>query len=69
MRHTINQVDKLQEKLGDYHDCVIAQNRLQRNLFDEVSPRVVRHTVDLLQERKHRLRKKVRKIARHIKLR
>jgi len=69
MRHTINQVDKLQEKLGDYHDCVIAQNRLQRNLFDEVTPRVVRHTVDLLQERKHRLRKKVRKIARHIKLR
>jgi CHAD domain-containing protein len=65
---TIKRVDKLQEKLGDYHDCVIAQDRLQKSLPVEVPPRVVRRTVDLLEMRKHQLRKEVRQIAKHIKL-
>ena len=67
MTQTIKRVYKLQEKLGDYHDCVIAQNRLQKNLPDEVPPPIVRRIVDLLEMRKHRLRKKARKIARLIK--
>jgi CHAD domain-containing protein len=65
---TIKRVDKLQEKLGDYHDCVIAQDRLQKSLPVEVPPRVVRRTVDLLEMRKHQLRKEVRQIAKHIRL-
>ena len=66
---TINRVDKLQEKLGDYHDCVIAQERLRMNPPFEVPPQVVRRTVNLLEMRKHHLRKEVRKIARHIESR
>jgi CHAD domain-containing protein len=67
MARTIKRVDTLQERLGDYHDCVIAQDRLQKNLPFEVPPRVVRRTVDLLELRKRHLRKEARQIARHIK--
>ena len=67
MTRTIKRVDTLQEKLGDYHDCVIAQDRLRKNLPFEVPPRVVRRTVDLLELRKRHLRKEARQIARHIK--
>jgi CHAD domain-containing protein len=66
MARTIKRVDELQEKLGDDHDCVIAQERLQKSLPVEVTPRVVRRTVDLLETRKRHLRKEVRQIARHI---
>jgi CHAD domain-containing protein len=69
MARTIKRVDKLQEKLGDYHDCVIAQDRLRKNPPFEVPPLVVRRTVDLLEMRKHHLRKEARQIARHIKSR
>jgi len=67
MTRTIKRVDTLQERLGDYHDCVIAQDRLRKNLPFEVPPRVVRRTVDLLELRKRHLRKEARQIARHIK--
>jgi CHAD domain-containing protein len=67
MARTIKRVDKLQEKLGDYHDCVIAQDRLRKNPPFEVPPRVVRRTMDLLEIRKHHLRNEARQIARHIK--
>jgi len=69
MARTIKGVYKLQEKLGEYHDCVIAQDRLQKSLPIEVPPRVVRRAVDLLEMKKHHLRKKVRRIAKHIKSR
>jgi CHAD domain-containing protein len=69
MARTIKRVDKLQEKLGDYHDCVIAQDRLAEEvLLSKVPPRVVRRTMDLLEMRKHQLRKEARQIARHIKI-
>ena len=64
---TIDRVDQLQQKLGDYHDAVIVQDCLQKYPPDEISTRLVRHSVHLLEKRKHRLRKKVRKIAGHIK--
>ena len=67
MARTIKRVDKLQEQLGDYHDCVIAQDRLRKNPPLEVPPRVVRRTMDLLEMRKHHLRKEARQIAMHIK--
>ena len=64
---TISRVDKLQEKLGDYHDSSIAEGRIQKNLRGEISPRLVRHSVKLLEKRMHHLRTEVQKIARHIK--
>jgi len=69
MTRTIEQVDKLQEELGDYHDCVIAQDRLHNGLDVEVSSLVVKRTVKLLELRKDRLRKRARKIGSQIKLR
>jgi CHAD domain-containing protein len=63
MTHTILQVDKLQGLLGDYHDSVIAQARLKQNEPDKMPAHLVRQCVRLLEKRKHRLRKKVRKIA------
>jgi CHAD domain-containing protein len=68
MTRTIEQVDKLQQELGDYHDCVIAQDRLHNGLDVEVSSVVVKRTVKLLELRKDRLRKRARKIGRQIKL-
>jgi CHAD domain-containing protein len=67
MTHTINQVDRLQEKLGDYHDSIIAESRLRKDLRGEISPRLARRSVKILEKRMHRLRKDVQKIARHIK--
>ena len=67
MARTIERVYKLQGTLGDYHDCVIAQDRLRKNSSFEVPPLVVRRTLDLLEMRKHHLRKDARQIARHIK--
>jgi len=64
---TINRVDRLQEKLGDYHDIVIAEGRLQKDLGGEISPRLVRQSSKLLEKRLHRLRTEVQKIARHIR--
>ncbi|MEP6672564.1 MAG: CHAD domain-containing protein [Chthoniobacter sp.] len=60
-------VDQLQDELGDYHDAVVAQNRLRKFSPDEVSKRLVRQSVHLLEKRKRRLRKQVGKIARHIR--
>lgn len=69
MRRTIKRVGNLQKKLGDYNDCVITQNHLQRNIPDEMPPRFMKYTLDLLDKRQHRLIKKVRAIAEHITLR
>jgi len=69
MLRTINRIDELQEKLGDYHDSVVAQDRLQEVHPDQLPPRFVRHSVKLLEKRRRRLRKEVRKISRHIKSR
>jgi CHAD domain-containing protein len=68
MTHTILQVDKLQEELGEYHDSVVAQDRLQQNAPDKTPARLLRHCAHLLEKRKHRLRKKVRKIAGQLKM-
>jgi len=68
MTHTILQVDKLQEELGEYHDSVVAQDRLQQNAPDKTPARLLRHCAHLLEKRKHRLRKRVRKIAGQLKM-
>ena len=67
MAKTIDRVDQLQDQLGAYHDAVIAQDRLRKYPPAEISQRLVRHGVRLLEKRKRRLRKKVRKNARHLK--
>lgn len=64
---TIDRVDQLQDQLGAYHDAVIAQDRLRKYPPAEISQRLVRHGVRILEKRMRRLRKKVRKIARHLK--
>jgi CHAD domain-containing protein len=69
MMRIINGVDKLQEKLGEYHDSVMAQDRLREVLPDQRPPRFVRHSVKLLEKGRRRLRKEVRKISRNIKSR
>ncbi len=67
MAKTIARVDQLQDKLGDYQDSVMAQDHLQKYPPGEIARRLVRQSVRLLEKRKHRLRKKVRKLARHLK--
>lgn len=67
MAKTIARVDQLQDKLGDYQDSVMAQDHLQKYPPGEIARRLVRQSVRLLEKRKHRLRKKVRKLARHFK--
>lgn len=67
MAHIIKGIDKLQEKLGDYHDSVIAQDRLRKMLPEKIEPLLLRHSLNLLEKRKNRLRIKVRKIANYIK--
>ena len=67
MAKTIARVDQLQDKLGDYQDSVMAQDHLQKYPPGEIARQLVRQSVHLLEKRKHRLRKKVRKLARHLK--
>lgn len=62
----IKRVDELQDKLGDYHDSVVVQNRLQKNPPRKMPRRLVRRSVKLLEKRKRHLCKKARKIARRI---
>jgi len=66
MRRLIKRVDRLQQNLGDYHDSVVAEERLRKSPPDEVPPPVVQHGVMLLEKRRQRLRKEARKIARQI---
>lgn len=66
MRRTIRRVEKLQAGLGEYHDYTLAQRRLQTDRPGELSPRLVRRSVRLLQTRRVRLRKKVRKLAKKL---
>ena len=68
MLRSIKRIDKLQEKLGVYHDCVVAQERLRKNLPAEVTPLFVRRTMELLETRKTRSRKRAREIAKRIRL-
>jgi len=56
---TIKHVDRLQEKLGDYHDCVVVQDRL-RKLF-KMYPQTTR-LIALLEKRKKHLGKKAQKL-------
>ena len=65
--HVITQkrLNKLQKHLGDDHDCVMAAQRL-RTAPVPASDR--RHVSKLLLQRKARLRKKARKIARRMDL-
>ena len=67
MMRAIKRVDRLQEKLGDHHDCVIAQERLRKNPPADVPRRFVRHTLELLERRKTRLRKRAREITKLIR--
>lgn len=67
MTKNICRVDKLQEKLGNYHDSVVAQDHLQRNLPDDASLQLVKYSVGLLEKRKYHLQRKIQNIAQHIK--
>jgi len=67
MTQTIDWVDKLQEKLGDYHDSNIARDRLRKGFPGKIPPQIMIHGVKLLEKRMHRLRTKVWKIAQRIK--
>jgi CHAD domain-containing protein len=69
LSRAIQQVNQLQAELGDYHDCVIVQDCLQKGHPIEVPPPVMKHTVDLLELRKSHLRKEVRQIAKQIESR
>ena len=60
----IKKVDKLQAKLGDYHDCVVAGESLRTKLPDEP---VTRAALARLKKREAQLGKRARKIARRIK--
>jgi len=62
----LERVDKLQEKLGDYHDSVVVQDHLQKKTPDKATPLLVRHSVNLLKKRKRHLREDVRKIAKQL---
>jgi len=62
----MEQTDKLQKKLGDYHDCVVTGTYLRKR--KKTFPRsFTRESLHLLEKRKHHLRKKVRKLARSVK--
>jgi len=67
-KRIIKQVDKLQEKLGNYHDSVIVQDRLKRNCPDNMPQLIARYCVKFLDKRKKRLCKKARTLARHLEL-
>jgi CHAD domain-containing protein len=57
-RKRLKRIDKLQDRLGAYHDLVVAQERLRRRTeFDPLA-------LGLLKERKARLRRKAEKLGR-----
>jgi CHAD domain-containing protein len=62
-RHAARQVAKLQEKLGDFHDRVIAQDRLRQM---EPFPPPANRVLDLLNKNKRHLQRQVRRIARKL---
>jgi len=62
----LERVDELQEKLGDYHDSVVVQDHLEKEAPDKATPRLVRHSVNLLEKRRRHLRQDVRKIAKQL---
>jgi len=69
MTRLIERVEELQARLGDYHDSVVVQDHLQKNLPDKATPLLIRHSVNFLEKRKLRLREDVQRIAKHIKSR
>ena len=62
-KRLLERVDKLQSTLGDDHDCVVAAQQLPA---PAQPPGVARRVKKLLGERKRRLRKESRKLARRI---
>jgi CHAD domain-containing protein len=67
MERVIKQVDKLQNELGKYHDSVVTQDHLRKNLSRNMERSLARRAANLLEKRKDRLEKKARKRARCIK--
>jgi len=63
----IARIDEIQAKLGDYHDSVVVEDHFRKNPPDGATPLLIRHSVKLLETRKHHLREDVQMIARHIK--
>ena len=66
MRRIIKQTDKLQAKLGDYHDSTVVQDHLRKNPPEKMPRALVIHCVKLLEKRKKRLQQKAKKMARRI---
>jgi CHAD domain-containing protein len=64
MARGIKRVAKLQDVLGEHHDCVVVEERLRHTL---PLPPAARRVAVLLGKRKARLRKKARKFARRLK--
>jgi len=58
--HAIRQVDRLQEKLGTYHDCAVVQDHLRK---EHPAPPEAAHIHQLLEKRKKHLRKKTQRLA------
>jgi CHAD domain-containing protein len=65
MKQAMKKVEKLQDKLGTYHDVVVVEERLRRR-----SPRPVSATkaLRLLEEQKAHLRKRTRKINKRVEV-
>ncbi len=63
MKQAIKRVEKLQDKLGIYHDVVVAEERL-RHQTSPATPAA--ETLHLLQQQKAHLRKRTRKINRRV---
>ena len=65
-RQTIKSVDQLQHDLGDYHDSVVLQEKLEEKFSGGSSK--VEPVLKLLRKQQRRLRKKAGRIARKIEL-
>ena len=60
----IKGVDKLQRKLGQYHDCVIAEEQVEKN---SLPTEKIPQSIGQLQKRQSRLKKSVRKLFRRLR--
>jgi CHAD domain-containing protein len=63
----IEQIDKLQNKLGDYHDSAVVQDHLRKNPPETMPQPLLNRSVKLLKKRKKHLQRKAQKLARRIK--
>jgi len=68
MEQTIRRTDRLQEKLGDYHDYAMTGMFLRNNPSAQLPRFFIRRSLHLLEKKKRHLQKKTRRLARSVKL-